>query len=69
MAEIMVKGLKRQNKGKHLKWRFYLAGPTRLELATSGVTGETSGDIAAQTNCNKLTLGINPALRGIALSG
>jgi hypothetical protein len=37
--------------------------------AQAAQTGDTSGDVIAQTNCDKLTLGINPTLGGIALSG
>jgi hypothetical protein len=37
--------------------------------AQAALTGDTSGDVIAQTNSDKLTLGINPAHGGIALRG
>jgi hypothetical protein len=41
-AETMAIGLKGKTQEKPLKSGVYLAGPTRLELATSGVTGQRS---------------------------
>jgi hypothetical protein len=42
MAETMALGLKGKTQENRLKSGVCLAGPTRLELATSGVTGRRS---------------------------